>query len=338
MDKLAKMYYDPKQGFIGIPKLMTKLKDNKIDLSYKDVKEYYDSLPTTQIMRPQRKPRKFNSIIANYNGDIYQMDIMVYNRFKYNNYQYILCVIDIYSRYASVRAMTNRKMETIITNFNDIMKEMGTPRKLQCDNEFNKNEFVKVLEEYDIKTVFSDPYEINKNAIVERFNGTIATLLQKIRLSLNRYDWNIYIKDAIYNYNHTVHSTTKHTPNDIWTYKANNEQVINKVKIVLKVGDKVRIVRKKKIFDKIDEIQYSPEINIIENVSTQGNIKLIGIVRKYKPYEVKKISDIIEHTNIQEPKRETETNRLQQLHKRIDIQPENIILSKRIRKPKIIID
>jgi hypothetical protein len=331
MEELKRMYYDPKQGFIGIPKLIQKLKDKNIKISSKDVKDYYDSLPTTQIMRPLRKPKKFNSIVANYNGDIYQMDIMVYNRFKYNNYQYILCVIDIYSRYASVRAMTNRKMDTIITNFNDIVKEMGAPRKLQCDNEFNKKEFIHVLEEDNITTVFSDPDEINKNAIVERFNGTLANLLQKIRLSLNRYDWNIYIKDAIYNYNHTIHSTTKHTPNDIWTEKAQNDQVIIKVATTFKVGDKVRIMRKSKAFDKGDVIKYSPEIYIIENVSPQGNLKLIGIVRKYKPYEVKKISDIIEHIHLQEPKTEIKENKIQQFHKREGIDTSNIIVGKRIR-------
>ncbi len=41
--------------------------------------------------------------------DNYQMDIIVYNRYEYHKYKYILVVIDIYSRFAQARAMTNRK-------------------------------------------------------------------------------------------------------------------------------------------------------------------------------------------------------------------------------------
>ena len=329
MDKLNKLFFDPRQGFVSVQKLYEKAKMNNIDITFEEVQNFYDSLPLTQILRPRRKPRKYNSITANYNGDIYQMDIIVYNRFKFNNYQYILCVIDIYSRYASVRGMTNRRLETIIKNFKDIVKEMGTPRKLECDNEFNKQEFIDVLEEYDIRTIFSDPHEINKNAIVERFNGTLANLLQKIRISLKRYDWNNYLQDAIYNYNHTKHSTTKNTPYDIFTGKTKNKQVVNVVKTTFKIGDKVRIMRKQKAFDKGDVIKYSTEIYTIESVSIHGNVKLDGIVRKYKPYEVKKISDMVEYEKIEEPVNEIKKNMREQYLKREGIDDMNIVIGKR---------
>ena len=42
--------------------------------------------------------------------------------------------IDVYSRYLQARAMTNRRMETIIDNINDIFKTMGKPANLNADN------------------------------------------------------------------------------------------------------------------------------------------------------------------------------------------------------------
>lgn len=326
------LYFNPKQGFISLTKLYEKVKENNIPVTYQQVKKFYESLAITQIMRPVRKSRKFNTIYALYPRDIYQMDIIVYDRYMYHNYKYILVVIDIYSRYVQAKAMTNREMPTIIKNFDEIMKDMGIPRKLQCDNEFNKNEFNQVLIKDNIEVRFSDPDELNKNAIVERFNGTIATLLQKVRISLKQYDWYNYLKDIIYNYNHTIHSTTKHKPIDIWNGKAYNMQKINILPITFKVGDKVRLVRTKHLFQKGDVMKYSKETYIVEEVKN-NKVKVNGIKRLYKDYEVKKIADIIERNDLEEPKTETQAIKTANLYKQLDVDVENILTSKRIRKP-----
>jgi hypothetical protein len=285
-------------------------------------------------MKPIRKSKNFNSIYANYPKQIYQADIIIYDRYTYHNYKYILVVIDINSRYASARAMTNRKLSTIIEKFEDIIKEMGAPDKIECDNEFNKKEFIDILKANNITTIFSHPDELHKNSIVERMNGTIALTLQKVRLALKRYDWYNYLGDVLFNYNHTKHSTTKETPASIWDGKESNRQVIQFQDNSFKVGDKIRIMRKKKAFQKGDIIKYSPEIYLIEKVNMRGNVHLNGLVRSYKPYEIKKVSDIVEKLDkdIEEPETATAENKIQQLYKRLDIDPVNIIVGKRNRK------
>jgi hypothetical protein len=154
------------------------------------------------------------------------MDIIVYDRYEINHYKYILVCIDIYSRVLDARAMTTRAMNTIMNNMENIFKNMGTPYELKCDNEFNKADFINMCKKYDIKCVFSDPYEINKNPIVERVNRTIANNLQKIRIATKRKDWYNYLDDAIANYNTSYHKTVKHTPLEIWTGREYNEQKI----------------------------------------------------------------------------------------------------------------
>jgi hypothetical protein len=42
-------------------------------------------------------------IVAKYPRDCFQMDIMVYNRFEYDGYKYILAFIDVFSRYAQAQ-------------------------------------------------------------------------------------------------------------------------------------------------------------------------------------------------------------------------------------------
>ena len=211
---------------------------------------------------------------------------------------------------------------------------MGAPDKIECDNEFNKADFIDVLKANNITPIFSHPDQLFKNAIVERMNGTIALTLQKVRLALKRYDWYNYLPEVLYNYNHTKHSTTKETPASIWEGKESNRQVIEFQDNSFKVGDKIRIMRKKKAFQKGDIIKYSPEIYFIEKVNMRGNVHLNGLVRSYKPYEIKKVSDIVEKLDkdIEEPETATAENKIQQLYKRLDIDPVNILVGKRNRK------
>ena len=55
------------------------------------------------------------------------MDIMIYDRYEFRKYKYILVIIDIHSRYVKARAMTNRENQTIIKNIDEILNEMGKP-------------------------------------------------------------------------------------------------------------------------------------------------------------------------------------------------------------------
>lgn len=284
--KLKELFYNTKKGLVSLEKLKKKAKEEGIELSYKDIEKFYKAQSINNLLKPVRKPKKFNSIVANYPSHIYQMDIINYQRYKYHNYQYILVVIDINSRYTEARAMTNRRLETIIKNFKEIIEVMGPPYKIQCDNEFNKKEFINVLEKYNINVSFSDPNEINKNAIVERVNATILMLLQKIRLTTNTYNWNKYLSDVIENYNDTYHSTIKNKPIDVFIGDAFNEQDIIDVKNLIEEGDKVRKVIKKEVFDKIDKVKLSKDVYTVEKVK-KNKIKLFDDEKLYKPYELK---------------------------------------------------
>ena len=307
---LKQLFYSPKEGFVNLQKLYNIAKN--LGFTYDEVKDFYYSQPVVQIMKPLRKPKEFNSIIANYPGDIFQLDIIVYDRYVYHNYKYMLVCIDIYSRYLSVRPMTNRRIETITNAFEDIIThkikvnkkmvyDMGVPRLLESDNEFNKKTFLDLLDKYDIQYRFSDPNEIHKNAIVERCNGTIANLIQKIRISTGRYDWYNYLNDVVYNYNHSLHSTIKEEPFEVMHMDKFNHQIYKIIPNPYQIGDKVRILTEKTIFDKGDIIKASKEIYVVEDI--KGNrIKLLGVQKLYKPYELSRVYSLDEDNNIFMPK------------------------------------
>jgi hypothetical protein len=64
-----------------------------------------------------------HTIVAREPGDCFQMDIMVYNRFQYDNYKYILTCIDVYSRYAQAIPLKSKHL--------NVDQELWNTRELQ---------------------------------------------------------------------------------------------------------------------------------------------------------------------------------------------------------------
>jgi hypothetical protein len=188
--------------------------------------------------------------------------------------------------------MSSREMPMIIKNCFSIFDKMGTPYKIKADNEFNKGEFNEMMKELNIKVVYADPYEINKNPIVERFNRTLASFLQRIRLATKDYNWPSYLSDAIDNYNTTYHKTIGHTPKEIFDGKEFNEQTITRIENPFALNEKVRLVIKKKVFDKGDKMTHSKEVYKIIDIKN-GRYKVNDNTNKYyKYYELLKVGDL----------------------------------------------
>jgi hypothetical protein len=235
--------------------------------------------------------------------------------------------------------MTNRNNDTINKNILDIFNnELAYPYRIQCDNEFNTTEFNKLMKEANVRVTYSNPNEINKNSIVERFNKTLEGLLAKYRLTFGKYDWYNYVYELVDLYNNTYHKTIKNTPFDVWNYKEYNEQDIVRLPNTLKIGDKVRIITLKTVFSKADEVIHSKDIYTVEKVLK--NKVLLSNQKYYKPYEIIKVNDII-YLNYDKPNEEINEQAFKQQKNVIDINKKlklqgldssNIINEKRIRK------
>ena len=228
-------------------------------MSQKQINEFINNQAITQVFKEQRRPNKFSSIVADKIHDEYQMDIMIYDRYAFHKYKYIIVIIE-------ARAMTNRENTNIMDNIKNIIKIMGKPKIISCDNEFNTIEFKKYCLEHNIGAKFSEPLEIQKNSVVERFNKTLAGYIKKLREGLKIYDWVKYLDEIMTNYNNSYHRTIRNTPHNIFFKKGENKQDIIIVPRRFKINDKVRLRLKKKIFDKSDVLYFSKEIYIIDDI------------------------------------------------------------------------
>ena len=179
-----------------------------------------------------------------------------------------LCVIDIFSKYAWVVPLKDKKGISIVNAFQKILKESKCkPNKIWVNKgrEFYNNSFKKWLEDNDIE-MYSIHNE-GKSVVAERF---IRTLKNKIYKYMTLISKNVYIDkldDIVDEYNNTYHRTIKMKPVDVKdnTY-INFEKEVNNKDQKFKVGDYVRISKYKNIFAKGYMPNWSEEVFMISKI------------------------------------------------------------------------
>jgi hypothetical protein len=340
-DILNILYNDPEHGFVSAPKLHKKTQELGMKITLKDIKEFINKQYTAQVNRPVKKAKVFSSIYVPDIRDEYQIDLMIYDRYQYKLWKYIICVVDIHSRYAMALPLTSRKNDVIVKALTSILNVMGNPKVISCDNEFNTQEFHKLALKKDFEFKYSDANDIQKNSIVERFNRTIAGAMQKYRVATNDYDWVSVLPKLIKNYNNTFHGTMKNKPNDIFFGKSKNKQDIIIVPNILKIGDKVRIKIVKTVFSKGDMLTYSDKVytitNLVKNkyelndgiMYTANKLRKVDDIVDYEPGET---ADLIEHKVVQKIRKHT------RLNKKAGVDESNIIVEPRERKKRVYTD
>ena len=170
---------------------------------------------------------------------------------KNKGIKYLLCAIDLYSKYAFVIPLKDKKGISIANEFNEIIKQSNRkPNKIWVDQggEFYNNGFEKWLSDNDINMYST--YNEGKSVVAERFIRTLKNKLYKNMMATGRNVY--YVLDvAVNKYNNTKHSTIKMKPIDVGD---NNKRVDidehNGKDSKFKVGDRVRISRYKNIFGK----------------------------------------------------------------------------------------
>ena len=163
---------------------------------------------------------------------------------KYNKgIKYLLCAIDLFSKYAWVIPIRDKKGITITNAFQKIMKESNRkPNKIWVDkgSEFYNNSVKKWLKDNDVEMYLI--HNKGKSVIAERF---IRALKNKIFKHMTAISKNVYFDvfdDIVNKYNNIVHRTIKMKPIDVGSDSyAEYSENSNKKDPKFKVGDHVRI-------------------------------------------------------------------------------------------------
>ena len=187
---------------------------------------------------------------------------------KYNKrIKYLLCAIDLFSKYAWVIPLKDKKGISIVNGFQKIISKGRKRNKIWVDqgSEFYNNSFKDFLKMNNIEMYST--YNEGKSVVTERF---IRTLKDKIFEDMTAISKNIYV-DALDNIvdesNNTVHWTITIKPIEVTSdYHAEYNEDSNKKKPKFKVGDHVRISKYKNIFANGYAPNWSEEVFVINKI------------------------------------------------------------------------
>ena len=280
---LHKLYYTKRSPsyLAGSSTLWRLARRNNASVTLKDVRDFLTKQPSYTLHRPLRRVFPHNKIIATGADSHWQADLCDMRKLKHHNshYQYILTVVDVLSKFGMAEPVKRKTPEEVSRAFKRIMERADRkPKSLMTDkgNEF-KGVFQKLLKERNIHFYFA-PNPVLKAANVERFNRTLKGRIWRYFTANKTKRYVDILQDIIDSLNHTISRPTGMRPVDV---NHQNARVVWKrlyagclprkePKYKFKVGDRVRVARWRKIFDKGYTPNFTKDIyTIAERVARQ---------------------------------------------------------------------
>jgi transposase InsO family protein len=128
--------------------------------------------------------------------------------------RYIIALADLLSKFVITRAVRDCTA-SIAARFlqEDVICKYGTPKSLLIDNgtHFTSSMMENLLKRLGIVHLYSTPYHPQTNGQIERLNSTMDAKIVSLS-NQSRSEWDDQLPFVTFNYNTTIHSTTKLIP------------------------------------------------------------------------------------------------------------------------------
>jgi len=282
---LEKIYYDPKSSgsFSSSRKLYSEARNFIPTLRLVDVENWMKSQKTITAHKKRLKRFPRNKFISSKLDRNWQSDLIDLSKFSNSNngVKYLLTTIDILSKYAWVLGLKDKKPKSIIVAFKKILKEGRKPSILTTDSgsEFVNQFFSRFLKNSSVLHLITRNTE-TKAANIERFNRTLMEKLSKYMTAFSTESYIDILDQAVFAYNHTIHSRTKFKPIDVT--ESNEKKVFNNlynIKVTIKPpkfnkDDIVKLSKLKSTYEKGYTKSWTDEIFRIDKIlNTSPNIR-----------------------------------------------------------------
>jgi hypothetical protein len=299
--RLAKIYYDPSHpaAYGSIQKLRKALPD--IDKA--KIAEWVTQQDPITLHKPARKKFSRLKIRVLYKDQQWQADLCDMQKYSDENdgYNYIMTVVDCFSKYAWALPLKSKHGVEIVTALKKIFKERKCT-KLQTDRgkEFMNKVVQDFLSERDVKFFTANNPDI-KAAIVERFNRTLKGKMWRFFTHKNTTRYVDVLPQLLKSYNNTVHSSIKMAPSEvsvlnqievyknIYGEKGSNPERRPPIRYKFKVGEHVRIQKEKLKFEKGYEATFTKETFVIDRLMTHHRTHPVYKLKDLKGEELDSI-------------------------------------------------
>ena len=305
---LEEIYNDASQpgSLSGLENFYRVLKSKKIKIKRPELKNWLSTQNVYTRHKPIVKQFPRNQVIIRGIDDLWQIDLADLQKIsKFNdNNRYLVTCIDVFSKFAWVVPIKNKKSDTVLEAFKFIVNSSGRkPNFLQSDQgtEFLNSKFKEYLSEIDVGF-----YYVNselKASVIERFNRTIKEKIYKYFTLKNTERYIDILDTLIQTYNNSYHRSIKTLPSKV---NKENEKTIHQIlykknsrdKVFnFEVGQTVRITKYKHIFEKgytpkwtdeIFKVKYQiPRDPVVYKIEDLNNEEIEGVF--YEP-ELQKVT------------------------------------------------
>ena len=258
----------------GLASMVYKFFDSKVapldkkTMSGRGVKN--DKILAEELHKPVIKKFNKRKVYSQFKDIIWGVDLADMQSLSKKNkgIKYLLCTIDLFSKYAFAIPLKDKKGICIVHAFNKIIKQSNRkPNKTWVDQggEFYNHVFKKWLSDNDI--IMYSTFNEGKSVVAGRFIRTLKNKLYKHMTATGKNVYYDVLDDIVYEYNNTKHNTIKMKPIDVGDNKRVYIDEHNEKDSRFKVGDRVRISKFKNIFAKGYTPNWSTEIFIINKIN-----------------------------------------------------------------------
>ena len=203
--------------------------------------------------------------------EIWAADLVDMQSFAKDNdgVKYLLTVIDVFSKYGWIVPLNDKSGKSTAAGFMKIFTSGRKPGKVWVDKgrEFYNKDVKKLVELYSTENE-------EKSCVVERWNRTMREKMFKYFTANSTRRYIDVLNEMVNSYNNTRHSSIKMTPakaslkaneKTVWMNLFGNE-IREAIKPKFSIGDKVRITKKKNIFEKGYTPRWTEEIFTISTI------------------------------------------------------------------------
>ena len=352
MNNLFSKYFNDPLNILNANQLWQEIKKDakyNSNILKKDFTEWISSQEDYQLTKT-KYDTDYHPIYAPPNS--YQCDLMFYYELSELNdgYESIINFVEITTKKAFSYPLRGKTSDEVYTAFEKFMKAIDNKlHKIEIDKGTEFSKIIQYCDENDIDIVIYNN-DSNSMSIAERFNRSLRNFIKKI---CQNGIWYKKLDLILEQYNNKkVHSSTDYTPDYLSKHPKLQEQITDhkiwdavpsKLELhKFKVGDRVRVYKKRGLFEK-GSGKYSTDIHTITGIVGNSIYLDDNATKKYR------YRDIMKTGHISIPKKDQQESELQivkknykaarKLHKDLGItgtkvKDTNTMLQENLNKPK----
>lgn len=267
-----------------------------LNITHADVKAFMSGKRINQMFKIKNKSIQ-GHMTALQPNELMLADLLDFQKYKVENRgkQYILILVDVYTRKAYAEALGKKTMGAVAKGFMKLWKS-AKPRILLTDNgaEFVNSECNALYEREGVMHTTVDIGDHNGLGVIDALSKTLKKMIGKTFINNDNTVWVNQLKDIVRAYNSTPHSGIGGlAPNQAEEYDMaidmlNIDKIMSMPLNKYRVGDIVRTRQKKE--EKIGRKSYLP----VWTARTHKVVELVGQKVKLDDGKIYRADDVLE--------------------------------------------